>query len=328
MATNEIKAQTLFTPEEIGVIGAQHIRHRRENKHLSVPLGVKSVDTVDAKGNQLLPLFSGEVMSIIGRPGNGKSGVMTFSARTRAEQLLSLKLFDRVVLYVTVEQMVEEMYAFNLAADRRISITNMARGEITDAEWAECLKHSIERRNLPLWYSGYSAYINGTQNTINIETITRDVKTIRDVHHKQIDIIFIDYLQLLPYAGNAESKTVGISNNLDMIKRLALQVWKCPVVLGVQAKREVDDYPDEMPRQEDGQWTSNIEQASDKILSVVRPRKYRKEGQEFYGQTVQGNNQLVLSVLKQKLGAANYVKWLYFDPIYNKLDDLEIEKTQ
>lgn len=79
-------------------------------------------------------------------------------------------------------------------------------------------------------------------------------------------------------------------------------------------------------REDDGQWTSNIEQTSDKIFSLVRPRKYKKEGEMFGSKEVHGNDQMVISVLKQKLGPANFARWVKFDPIYNKLEELEVKK--
>jgi replicative DNA helicase len=157
---------------------------------------------------------------------------------------------------------------------------------------------------------------------MTLENIGATIRKMEDEHHKRVDILFVDYLQRLPYNGR-ESKTVGISENVDKLKDLALAVG-CSVVVGVQANREVDDRIPPIPQMDDGQWTSNIEQAGDKILSVVRPRKYRKEGEDFGSTTVKGNCQMLISILKQKMGAANEAKWVYFDPEYNILDALEL----
>jgi hypothetical protein len=100
-------------------------------------------------------------------------------------------------------------------------------------------------------------------------------------------------------------------------------------VVGVQARREVDDRDDPsknklpIPELDDGQWTSNVEQSSDRLLSLVRPIKYRKENEMFGKMQVKGTRQILITVLKQKLGKDNWSKWAYFDPEYNKLDELE-----
>jgi hypothetical protein len=96
------------------------------------------------------------------------------------------------------------------------------------------------------------------------------------------------------------------------------------MVVGVQAKREVDERKIQIPEMADAQWTSNIEQSSDRVISLVRPRRYAQEGAKFGSLTVQGHNQLLVTILKQKLGEGNFYKCLSFNPMYNRLDEAEL----
>lgn len=319
-------ATILFTPEEVGDLGTRYLRQRREDKNLGIRLGLKSLDSEDKEGNCFLPLMPGELMSIIARPGNGKTSFMVRWARWRAGELRKAKVTDRAVVYITLEQSVEELNAFNVAAEQQLSITRMARGEITDDEWKKCLEDGINRRFYPLWNVGYSAMTDKQQIRIDPDAITGALGLIHGEHKKTVDIVFVDYLQRIPY-DRAESKTVGVSDNLDALKNIALRL-KCPLVVGVQARREVEDMPEPIPGEDDGQWTSNIEQTSDKIFSLVRPRKYREEGKDFGSVRVEGNAQMLISVLKQKLGPANFARWVRFDPVFNKLDELEMRGTK
>jgi hypothetical protein len=53
-----------------------------------------------------------------------------------------------------------------------------------------------------------------------------------------------------------------------------------------------------------------------------------KEG-DFFGKTqvlVQGENQMIINLLKQKMGIANKGYWVNFNPIYNRLDEVELRK--
>jgi replicative DNA helicase len=306
----------LYTSDDIARIGTAYLKDRRENKDCGIAFGIPEVDKI------LLPLLPTDLVFVIGRPGNGKTGAMVWWARSRAKKLEAAKVTDKIVLYLTLEQSIEELYAFNMAADEHISVTKMARGIIDDAEWKRILTASMRRKSLPLWYIGHSGERRRKRPVMSLENVGATIRRMEDEHHKRVDILFVDYLQRLPYNGR-ESKTVGISENVDKVKDLALTVG-CPVVVGVQACREVDDRNPPIPQMEDGQWTSNIEQAGDKILSVVRPRKYRKEGEDFGSTTVKGNCQMLISILKQKMGPANECKWVRFDPEYNILDDLEM----
>jgi replicative DNA helicase len=327
----------LFTPEEAGVMTAGYLRMRKEYQAWGVPFGLASMDKppreLGKEQEFYVPLMPGEVECVISRPGHGKTGTMVARARKRAEYLRKVKMdADRAVVYITLEQSVEELNAFNIAADRRMSITQMAMGEITDAEWKACLEDGINRRYIPIWNIGYSSTTAKKQVRIDLDGISGALHLIEDQYKKKIDLVFVDYLQRMPF-DRAESKTIGVSDNLDGLKNLALQTFKAPFVIGAQATRDVDarvhpgskDLP--IPAMDDGQWTSNIEQTSDHVISLVRPRKYYKEGEAFGSMTVQGNSQLLVSVLKQKLGASNFARWVFFDPIYNKLDELEMRNN-
>ena len=334
MAEKRDYSSILFTPEETGVMTADYLRTRRDYKFWGVPFGLDSIDKPDREANRYVPLMPGEIESVIARPGHGKTGTMVARARARAKFLKDAKLTEsRAIVYVTLEQSIEELNAFNIAADRRLSITQMAMGEIGDEEWKACLEEGIKRRYVPIWHIGYSSTTTKKQITVDLDGIRGALRLVEDQHKKKIDLVFVDYLQRMAY-GRSESKTVGVSDNLDGLKNLALQEFKAPFVIGAQATRDVDsrgttpgskDLP--IPNMDDGQWTSNIEQTSDHVISLVRPRKYRKEGEQFGSVTVQGNCQLLVSILKQKLGASNFAKWVFYDPIYNKLDELETRRN-
>lgn len=144
--TDKDYSSILFTPEEVGTLGAAYLQERKDNKAHGIKLGLKSLDEPDKAGNFLLPLHTAELMSIIARPGNGKTGFMVRWARDRAAYLREQKIEKRVVCYVTLEQSIEELNAFNVSADERLSMTKLSTGEITDEEWTRCLKSAINRR--------------------------------------------------------------------------------------------------------------------------------------------------------------------------------------
>ena len=334
----------LFGAEEIGLNGVEYLRNRRENKQIGIPFGLKSMDELDADGNVWLPEMPGELTGYIARPGNGKSSLMVNRARRRAQDLQSRGIADRVVVYLTYEQTVEELYAFHLAAELseraskvdadgneidphlRLSVTDMARGVISNEQWREILLLGSRRRFLPLWNIGYSAVKTAKPVYMDSEAVAGALELIEDRYHLKIDFLFVDYLQRMPYRFR-ESKTVGVSENLDILKNFAFR-FRCPVGVGIQSRREVDEQEPPIPHDDDGQWTSNVEQTCDRLVSLVRPRKYRQVGEMFGSMRVEGNNQMLISVLKQRLGPSNYAKWVSLNPLYNRLDELEVRNER
>lgn len=312
----------VYTPQQIVTIGQEYLEYKRANRGGGIPLYLKSLDADDF----FIPAFPGELITVIARPGNGKTGFMMRWARERAQDLMRQGVTDRVVVYITLEQSIEEMHAFNVAADKRLSATNMARGEITDAEWEAIMESGARRIELPLWLIGHSLKRRKRRPTLHISAIASALDYIEKWNDErtQIDMVFMDYLQRVPFEGSVESKTIGTSNVLDRCKDGAL-VFGCPFVVGCQAKADIDSRQLPIPDLNSGQWTSNVEQASDKIFGLVRPRVYKKEGEFFGKMEVRGHTQMLVSLIKQKLGPANVAKWVYFAPEYNKLDELEVK---
>jgi len=301
-------------------IGTEYLRSRRDNKAIGLPIGVRSID------KDYVPSQAGDIITVIGRPGNGKTSFMVRWARTRAEWLVQNSVENRIVIYVTLEQSIEALYAFDVAASSGVSVTSMARGEITDEQLGSTIERGMSHVTRPLWFIGHSQERRKKRPVINVETIAaalREIEAWADTKYV-IDCVFVDYLQRMPYT--TDSKVIGLDLVLNDLKDWAFE-FGCPFVIGVQAKREVDARPVPVPMMEDGQWTSAIEQVSDASFSVTRPRKYRQEGEMFGGKNpvmVEGENQMLIYLLKQKLGPANIPYWVSFNPIYNRLDEMEL----
>jgi replicative DNA helicase len=322
----------IHSPTEIFTNGQRYLERRRDGNTYGIPLGLSSIDkSNDPKfpDEQFLPVWPGEMITVIGRPGHGKTGLMMWWARSWAKELQRRNEINRCVLYVTYEQTIEELNAFNLAAETNVSITRLAMGQSTDDEWMKIKQAGARRAQLPLWFMGHSFERRNGQKRppMNAANITEAILSVQNWggDRREVDMVFVDYLQRMPIDGHAESKTVAHSGQLDDLKDTAMELGT-RMIVGVQAKREVDAKSLPIPSQEDGQWTSNIEQASDGVLTVCRPRKYKQEGESFgpSGMLVQGDTQMIITVAKRKLGPDNFARWVRFDPRYNQLDNLEL----
>lgn len=307
----------LFPPTDIARLGIANLEYRRNNQEAAVPLGLDSID------KDFLPLIAGELMSIIARPGNGKTSFMIRWARHRSDWLMSKNMKNRAVIYVTAEQTIEELYAFGVAAETQIGISQMARGHLNNEDWRKIERASMSQAARPLWLIGPSKANRKKRPKITASAIVDSIFYLEESTGIKPDIVFIDYLQLIKPEGNYESKVVSLGNIQEALKDGAMHT-DCPWVVGVQAKRDVDMQSLPVPGMDSGQWTSTTEQYSDKIFSLVRPSKYKGQGETFGSQTVQGHSQMLVSMLKQKLGIDNKAYWVHFDMAYNRLNELEM----
>lgn len=310
----------IFDPQQTSRLSIERLKFRRDNKHLALPFYLDNID------RHMVPALPGDLITVIGRPGNGKTGFMLRWARERAERLKERNEISRFVLYVTYEQHIEDLNSIQMAADSNINATTMARGEITDADFVKLRKAAVNRATMPLWYVGHSMDNRQSRPRITPAMLIENLQKLELDRDCAIDAVFVDYLQRMPFDGKPESKTVGTMNVLDDMKDFALAL-NCPFIVGVQAKREVDAREHPIPGMDDGQWTSNIEQASDKVFTVCRPSKYCNDGEVFGPSSVPviSYTQMIITLAKQKMGPDNIAEWVMFDPAYNKMDELELK---
>ena len=315
--TNDTTADdVLFSPIDASRIGLINLENRRKNTALGVPFGVPSVDKV------YLPLLPGELETLVARPSNGKTSIMIHRAKQRAKQLASLNM-KRAVVYVSAEQTVEEIWAYGVAAASGVNLSTMARGNINDVEWMAIEREAVNYGEMPLWFVGPSREKRKRRPRLTVEVIIEACLRMNDKTGIEPDIAFVDYLQLLKPSKTSRAKTEEMSGILEECKDGALDTG-CGWSVAVQAKREVDQQALPIPGRDSGQWTSGVEQFSDKMWAAVRPSVYRQPGEMFGSREVTpGGTQCVLVLHKQKLGKDNVTFWVYLDPAYNKLHDLE-----
>ena len=318
----------VFTPLEASNAAEKYVQYRQENAGMGMPLYMPSLEykTNSTGGEGFMPVLPGETISVLGRPGHAKTGFMFRWARQRAAHLKQMAAegsetaAKSVVIYVVLEQKVEELRLFHMAAENGISMSDIASGSLTD--WKPVTTGLRKLHTDPLWFIGRSMERrkHKTQlNEENIYTALSEVEEWQDDHQTQvIDSVFIDYLQKFRPKGNYVEYFGALMNTITEWS----QDFMSRTVVGVQAKREVDKREAQIPLMDDGQWSSTIEQFSDGVLSLVRPCLYPNK--QFDGVEVVGNKQLLVSCLKRKLGPANFNGWVNFEPQYNRFSEVEI----
>ena len=317
----------VFTPLEASNAGESYIEWRKQNEGGGMPLYIPSLEFDPAKDNGFLPVMPGELISVIARPGHWKTGFNLRWARKRAQYLKEQAdagnetAAKSVVVYVTLEQKVEELRMFQVAAENKISMSEVASGRITD--YTPITNGLRQLYDIPLWFIGRSMDRRKYKAQMDDKTVYAALDEVEkwqdDTQTQIIDSVFIDYLQKFRPTGNFVEYYSGLMNTLanwsgDFMTRM---------VVGVQAKREVDQRSVQIPLMDDGQWSSTIEQFSDGVLSLVRPCLYPKK--EFDGMAIEGHNQLLVSCLKRKMGPANFNGWVNVEPKYNSLNEVEIK---
>jgi replicative DNA helicase len=312
----------VYTALESQALAGRTIEHRKGLDRLGVPTFISSLD------EYFRPMWPGNLVSVIGRPSNYKSGVMQWIARNAAQRLKFENIEDRVVVYCTWEQSVEEYMLLELGSSSGNDAEALAEGVVADE--AGLQRAMINLATRPLWIIGHSIERRRRRPSLTMSNIEQALRWVDGEWGIQPELIVLDYLQrITPERGDRDFR-VQNSRNVDRAKDLALAMG-CPVMLGVQAKRDVEERRNKLPGMADGAETSNVEHSSDAILSVHMPKMSELQGFDLanvYGIPLNvHDNLLLLQVVKRKFGKAGAVFPLFVKPEVNSIAPHEIDYT-
>jgi replicative DNA helicase len=311
----------LFTPNDASRLALQTIEQRRSEKGIGIRFGVKCVD------EYMIPLRPGELVGVLGMTSNYKTGTMQFWARQAAEQVEREGIENRVVVYVTWEQAVEEVVALDLAASCGLSATDLFMGKVTDEAMGSLRIGAMKRAIKPLWIVGHSISEGKARPALTLSNLYSALKMMRDVHKLSPYAIFLDYLQQIE-PEDGQDRRMQVFYNVYKCKDMSLEMG-CPVVLGSQAGRQAYESNWGIPPITSSLESSNFEHTCDKIFGVWLPIKNYEAGEIIKAKVPGGDQQLevsenllVMKQLKQKFGPAGRWWPLYVDPAKNVIGEM------
>ena len=126
-----------------------------------------------------------------------------------------------------------------------------------------------------------------------------------------LDLVVVDYLQLMQVAGTAENRATEISEISRSLKAMAKEL-NIPVVALSQLNRSVESRQDKRPVMSDLRESGSIEQDADVIIFIYRDEVYDQDSVD------KGMAEIILS--KQRNGPIGKVK-LAFRGQYTRFDD-------
>ena len=305
----------VHTPAELAteyVAWAEYIQ-----THPGVQFGMPPID------KRVIPMRPGDLVSIIARPGHGKTSLMAYLARTHAQQLQAQNgAGKQVIVYVTWEQSAEELTAF-FAADGQYSVSDIAWGRV-DLELIR--RQAVKRASVPIWVIGHGIGRAGEKMPrMTPDVVLSAIETMQADFDVRPALMLFDYMQLIP-VHRVGDRVQQVTEVPIRIKELALRVG-APAVVGVQASRAVDERNIKLPEMKDAQWASSIEQTSDKVFGLWRPSQTEPDGTcfELNDQTYTVNERLfIIRLLKQRGDRGRYTWAMYFEPEFLRLAELEL----
>jgi len=228
----------------------------------------------------------GEMIILAARPSMGKTSCILNMA-----EYMAVTDGNPVAIF-SLEMSKEQLAQRFLAAHSKYDLRKMRRGMITPEDWTilQAAAGNLEQGQI---------FIDDSP-MLTILQFRAKARRLQAAHG--IKCIFLDYLQLMTYAGRADSRQEQITEISRGIKALSREV-KAPIICAAQLNRGPTDRETHRPRISDLRESGSIEQDAD-VVMLLHNEDYFHLGDESYSPT--GITELIIG--KQRNGPVGTVR--------------------
>ena len=219
----------------------------------------------------------GDLIIVAGRPSMGKTALALSMMRNAAiEGGAGIGMFS-------LEMGSEQLAMRLLCAEARVNMHYVRTGKLPQKLWKNLSMATGDLQTAPI-------YIDDTP-AITIRELRAKARRLKS--EKDIDLIVLDYLQLMQGPSRTENRQQEISEISRNLKALAKEL-NIPIIALSQLSRAVEQRNDKKPILSDLRESGAIEQDADIVIFLYRPWVYSKEDDD------EGKAELIIA--KQRNG--------------------------
>ena len=238
-----------------------------------------------------------DLILIAARPSMGKTAlVLNIAQYVAFKSDLPLAIFS---LEMSREQLVNRLFSL----ESRVDSQHIRTGNLSDREWEDLIDGA--------GVVGRSKLIIDDTPGISIPELRSKCRKFK--MEQDIQMIIIDYLQLMSGNGRTDSRQQEVSEISRSLKALAREL-NVPVIALSQLSRAVEQRPDHRPMLSDLRESGAIEQDADVVMFIYRDDYYNKDSDK------KGIAEIIIA--KQRNGPIGTVNlaWL---PDYTKFANVQ-----
>ncbi|HEX9115259.1 MAG TPA: replicative DNA helicase [Anaerolineae bacterium] len=266
--------------------------HNHKGEVLGVPSGFSRLD-------RLLGGFQkSDLVILAARPGVGKTSLALNIAVNAA------KRYGQRVAFFSLEMSSEQLVQRLLSAETAINQQRLRLGDINEDEWMLLMEAASELSETML-------FIDDTPAVSALELRTK-ARRLQAEHG--LDMVIVDYLQLMRGEGRNENRVQEISYITRSLKGLAREL-EVPLLALSQLSRAVEQRTDHKPVLSDLRESGSIEQDADIVMFIYREDMVKDDTPK--------KNVADVIVAKHRNGPTDTVP-LFFDRSLTRFADLEM----
>ncbi len=259
----------------------EEIEERPGSTLIGLPTGFTDFDSMTHGLNR------SNLIIVAGRPGMGKTSFALNIAQHAAIRE------GRGVGVFSLEMSQQELALRILCSEADVNFKKLRSGHLSNREWTKVIQTARAFRNAPL-------YIDDSPNPSLLEVAS---KARRLKAEKGMELLILDYLQLMQAGGRYENRNLEIAAISRGLKQLAKEL-AIPVVALSQLSRQPERRgSDHRPQLADLRESGSLEQDADLVAFIFREELYKPSDEN------RGLAELILA--KHRNGETGTVKLVF-----------------
>lgn len=227
-----------------------------------------------------------DLVLVAARPSMGKTAfALNLVQHAAVHEKKSCAMFS---LEMSKEQLLNRM----VCSEAMVDAQKVRTGDLADDDWTKISMGAVILAEAPI-------YIDDTPG-ITIADMRAKCRKLKMEHG--LDLIMIDYLQLMSGTGKTQSREQEISEISRGLKALAREM-SAPVIALSQLSRACESRADHRPMLSDLRESGAIEQDADVVMFLYRD--------EYYNPDTEAKNQAELIIAKQRNGPTGTVNLVW-----------------
>ena len=262
---------------------------QNKDKIVGIPTGFKDID------EKTSGLQRSDLIIVAARPAMGKTAFALNIAQQSA-----VKAGSSVIIF-SLEMSKEQLGQRLLAMQARVEMQKLKQGDLDRKDWDRITMALDELNNTKIVID----------DTPGISIMEMRNKCRRLKAEQGLDLVVIDYLQLMSLQSKTDNRQQEISAISRNLKLLAREI-DCPVIVLSQLSREPEQRQDHRPILSDLRESGSIEQDADIVIFLYRD--------DYYNENTEKPGVCEVNIAKHRSGPTDKVELTWVSR-YTKFSD-------